>query len=101
MTRQFALELAPKIRVNCIGPMATSTDRNRNYDPDYDKKWGRVTPAGRVAYVEDYVGPCVFLSSDDASYVTGQILYVDGGWTLQGHAPDMADFDFSTERRRG
>ena len=99
--RQLALELAPKIRVNAIAPTATSTERNRSYDPNYNQKWGEVTPAGRIAYVEDFVGPCVFLASDAAAFVTGQILYVDGGWTLQGYTPDMSDFDLSKERTRG
>ena len=99
--RQLALELAPKIRVNAIAPTATSTERNRSYDPNYNQKWGEVTPAGRIAYVEDFVGPCVFLASDAADFVTGQILYVDGGWTLQGYTPDMSDFDLSKERTRG
>ena len=94
MTRQFAVDLAPKVRVNVVGPYATSNARNRGYDADFDKKWGSVNPMGRVAYPEDYVGPCVFLASDDAAFVTGQILYVDGGWTLQGYTPDMAGFDF-------
>ena len=84
LTRQLALELAPEVRVNAIAPTATSTARNRGYDPDYDRKWSAITPAGRVAYVEDYVGLCVFLASDDAALVTGQIIYVDGGWTLRG-----------------
>ncbi len=101
LTRQLALELAPEIRVNAIAPTATSTDRNRGYDPDYERKWRAITPAGRVAYVEDYVGPCVFLASDDAALVTGQILYVDGGWTLQGYTPDMSGYDFSQDRQRG
>lgn len=101
LTRQMALELAPKIRVNVIAPTATSTERNRGYDPNYDQKWAMITPAGRVASVEDYVGPCVFLASDDAAFVTGQILYVDGGWTLQGYTPDMSNYDFSEDRTRG
>jgi NAD(P)-dependent dehydrogenase (short-subunit alcohol dehydrogenase family) len=101
LTRQLALELAPHIRVNAIAPAATSTERNRGYDPDYERKWGSVIPAGRVAYVEDYVGPCVFLASDDSAFLTGQILNVDGGWTLKGCTPDMANSDFSQERSRG
>lgn len=101
LTRQLALELAPKIRVNAIAPAATSTERNRDYDPDYDQKWALVTPAGRVAYAEDYVRPCVFLASDDSAFVTGQILCVDGGWTLRGYTPDMSDYDFSEDRKRG
>ena len=101
LTRQLAYELAPSIRVNAIAPTATSTDRNKGYDPDYEEKWARITPAGRVAQVEDYVGPCVFLASDDAGLVTGQILYVDGGWTLQALTPDMSTSDFSKDRHRG
>ena len=100
LTRQLALELAPSVRVNAIAPTATSTERNRGYDPDFDKKWNAITPAGRLAYVEDYVGPCVFLASEDAAMVTGQIIYVDGGWTLQGFTPDMSNFDFAQDRER-
>jgi len=101
LTRQLALELAPKIRVNAIAPAPTSTARNRGYDPDYDRKWGSVIPAGRVAYVQDYVGPCVFLASDDSAFLTGQILNVDGGWTLRGFTPDLSTFDYSQDRSRG
>ena len=59
-----------------------------------------MTPAGRVAVPQDYVGPTVFLVSDAARMVTGQLLYVDGGWTLQGRSPDQSDFDFSSDRER-
>lgn len=101
LTRQLALELAPQIRVNAIAPAPTSTERNRGYDADYERKWGVVIPAGRVAQTEDYVGPCVFLASDDSAFLTGQILNVDGGWTLRGCTPDMSHSDFSQERARG
>jgi NAD(P)-dependent dehydrogenase (short-subunit alcohol dehydrogenase family) len=101
LTRQLAIELAPQIRVNAIAPAPTSTERNRSYDPDYDQKWGKAIPAKRVAFVEDYVGPCVFLASDDSRFMTGQILNVDGGWTLQGCTPDTSNYDFSKDRNRG
>lgn len=100
MTRQMALELSPRIRVNAIAPTATSNVRNAGYDTDYDQKWAAVTPLGRVAVPNDYVQPAVFLASDDAAMITGQILYVDGGWTLQGKAPDQSDFDFSADRKQ-
>ena len=100
MTRQLALELAPQVRVNAVAPHATSNERNAAYDPDFDQKWGAVTPAGRVAVPQDYVGPTVFLASDAARMVTGQLLYVDGGWTLQGRSPDQSSFDFSSDRER-
>ena len=101
LTRQLAIELGPKIRVNAISPGPTSTERNRGYDPDYDKKWGAIIPGGRVAYVEDYVGPCVFLAGDDSRFLTGEVLHVDGGWTLLGYTPDMSQQDFSEDRQRG
>ena len=101
MTRQLALELAPEIRVNAIAPTATSNDRNKGYDPNFDMKWSKLTPAGRVAEVDDYTGTCVFLAGDSSALVTGQVIYVDGGWTLQGLTPDMTNFDYSEDRMRG
>lgn len=101
LTKQLALELAPGIRVNAIAPGPTSTDRNRGYDPDYDDKWKCVIPAGRVGRVEDYVGACVFLASDDSAFITGQIIGIDGGWTIKGYPPDLSKSDFSKDRQRG
>jgi NAD(P)-dependent dehydrogenase (short-subunit alcohol dehydrogenase family) len=101
LTRQLALELAPNIRVNAIAPGPTSTERNRGYDPEYDNKWKCVIPAGRVGYVDDYVGACVFLASDDSAFITGQIIGVDGGWTIKGYPPDLSRSDFSKDRERG
>jgi len=101
LTRQLALELAPDVRVNAIAPAPTSTERNRGYDPDYDRKWGSVVPAGRVAVVDDYAGPCVFLAGDDSRFLTGQILNVDGGWSLRGWTPDLSTFDYAQDRHRG
>lgn len=101
MTQQMALELAPHVRVNVIAPHATSNDRNRAYDASFDDRWAAVTPAGRVGYPKDYIGPAVFLASDAAAMVTGQSIYVDGGWSLQGHAPEQGDFDYSADRERG
>lgn len=101
LTKQLALELAPHTRVNAISPGPTSTERNQQYDPDYNNKWKRLIPAGRVGFVEDYVGVCVFLASDDSAFITGQIIGVDGGWSVTGHAMDMSKSDFSKERTRG
>lgn len=101
LTRQLAVELAPQVRVNCISPAPTSTERNQQYDPHYDQNWGRVIPMKRVAQPEDMVGAVAFLASDRASYITGQVLQVDGGWTLKGHTPDLNEEDFSSDRQRG
>jgi 3-oxoacyl-[acyl-carrier protein] reductase len=102
LSRQLAFEYAPRgVRVNSIAPAATTGERNLEYDPNYDSKWAVVTPMGRVGTPDDYVGPAVFLASDLSRFMTGQLLNVDGGWSLQGHTPDMADYDYTGDRRRG
>jgi NAD(P)-dependent dehydrogenase (short-subunit alcohol dehydrogenase family) len=100
LTRQLAIELAPHVRVNAIAPAPTSNERNRGYDPHYDHKWAAVMPIQRVAYPEDYVGACVFLASNDSALLTGQVLNMDGGWTLVAFTPDLSAFDFSQDRMR-
>lgn len=82
---QMAVELAPYgIRVNTFGPGPINTERNLLDDPNYRNNWGRVVPMGRTGEPGEMVGPAVFLASDASSYVTGQLFYVDGGWTVQG-----------------
>ncbi|MFZ5831523.1 MAG: SDR family NAD(P)-dependent oxidoreductase [Planctomycetota bacterium] len=89
MTRQLAVELAPyRIRVNTFAPGPTQVDRNLRDDPDYDRTWGSVVPMQRTAHPEEMIGPAVFLASDDSSYMTGQVFFVDGGWTAQGKIPE-------------
>lgn len=88
LTKQLAVELAPYgIRVNTFAPGPTQVERNLIDDPDYDRSWGSMTPMNRTATPEEMVGPAVFLASDESSYVTGQLFYVDGGWTAQGKIP--------------
>ncbi|MBI3464351.1 MAG: SDR family oxidoreductase [Planctomycetes bacterium] len=88
LTRQLAVELAPHgIRVNTFAPGPTNVDRNLHDDPDYERQWGSVVPLGRTAAPEEMVGAAVFLASDEASYMTGQVLYIDGGWSVQGRFP--------------
>ncbi|MEX1125457.1 MAG: SDR family oxidoreductase [Acidimicrobiia bacterium] len=98
MTRQMALDLAPQIRVNAVAPGATLTDRNLRYSEGFEEKWSKITPLGRVLRPDDYVGVVAFLASEDAAMITGQVLYVDGGWSILGHGPDMDDFDFSSDK---
>ncbi len=89
LTVQLAIELAPhRIRVNAFGPGATNVERNLTDDPSYLEAWAPVIPLGRVAEPEEMVGPAVFLASDESAHVTGQMLYVDGGWTATGHFPE-------------
>jgi NAD(P)-dependent dehydrogenase (short-subunit alcohol dehydrogenase family) len=63
-------------------------ERNLRDNPDYDRTWGSMTPMERTASPEEMVGPCVFLASDDSSYMTGQVFFVDGGWTVFGRFPE-------------
>lgn len=82
MTKAMALELAPYgIRVNAIGPGSVKTNMLSGVVGDkssYDKILSR-TPLGRVATADEVSGVASFLASEDASYITGQTIYVDGG----------------------
>lgn len=87
LTRALAMEWSNyNINVNALAPSVTITDINRKYfteeHPEALEAHLKLTPKGRVATPEDYVGAAIFLASDEADYVTGQILYVDGGVTL-------------------
>ena len=100
LTIQLAVELAPHgIRVNAFAPGATNVERNLADDPDYIESWAPLIPLGRVAEPEDMVGPTVFLASDESAHVTGQLFYVDGGWTVAGRFPDS--YVDKAERRQG
>jgi glucose 1-dehydrogenase len=101
LTRQLALEFAPSVRVNAIAPAPTSNERNAEYDPDYDENWGRVIPLGRVAHADDFVGPVIFLATDASRFLTGEVLHVDGGWTLVGRTPSLDAYDYGADRTRG
>ena len=85
LTRTLALEYAGKgIRVNGIGPGATVTPINQDWIDD-PKKRAEVEahiPMGRAGTAEEMAAVTAFLASDDAVYITGQTLFVDGGLTL-------------------
>ncbi|MGF1507463.1 MAG: glucose 1-dehydrogenase [Anaerolineae bacterium] len=85
LTRTLALEYAGRgIRVNGIGPGATITPINRAWVEDPEKKElvESHIPMGRAATAEEMAAVTAFLCSDDAAYITGQTLFVDGGLTL-------------------
>lgn len=79
------------IRVNNVGPGYIKTDMTKKtYDNKKTKKEREShTMLGRWGYPEDLIGPCIFLASDASSYITGQDIYVDGGWTANGLANDQ------------
>ena len=82
LTSVMSLALAPKgIRVNAIGPGTILTELSGSLLTDEAAR-RRVlsrTPMGRVGQPEEIAGIAVFLASDDSSYVTGQVIYADGG----------------------
>lgn len=88
LTRQLALELAPDIRVNCVAPSAVDTAFLRGgtgrSDEDMAERLDRdaytkAIPLGRIAQPADVTGPILFLLSAQASYITGQVLHINGG----------------------
>ena len=88
LTRQLALEMAPDVRVNCVSPTAVDTAFQRGGTGRSDEKapdaidydaYARAVPLGRIAVPEDVTGPIFFLLSDQAAYITGQVLHVNGG----------------------
>ncbi|GAB2626167.1 SDR family oxidoreductase [Nocardioides ginkgobilobae] len=85
LTQQLAHELGGmRIRVNAIAPGPTDTEATRVQAGDAAKDIVRTSLAlKRMGRVEDMVGACLYLLSDEASWVTGQILAVDGGQTFR------------------
>jgi NAD(P)-dependent dehydrogenase (short-subunit alcohol dehydrogenase family) len=84
LTRQLALELAcNKIRVNAVAPGIVKTDFNSAFwkDPAVEQKTSGMVPLGRLAEPEDIAKASLFLASDDANYVTGEVLAINGGWS--------------------
>ena len=82
MTRALAVEWAPLgIRVNGIGPGYFRTAMTEGFyaDPAWEEAMRRRIPLGRFGQMEDLMGAAVFLCSPAAAYLTGQVLYVDGG----------------------
>ncbi|MFN8497963.1 MAG: SDR family NAD(P)-dependent oxidoreductase [Anaerolineae bacterium] len=84
MTRALALDLARYgIRVNAIGPGTTDSGHGSFDDPVRRASYEARIPLGRVGRPRDIANAALFLASDEAAYITGEILYVDGGYLIE------------------
>ncbi|MGV0738624.1 SDR family oxidoreductase [Mycobacterium syngnathidarum] len=89
LTKQMATEYAPRrIRVNAVGPGLVLTDGTAGEfaDPGLRTAIGDAMPLGRLGEPADVAAAVAFLASAQAGYITGQVLYVDGGWGVNGSA---------------
>ena len=85
LAKVMAREWAPSgVTVNTIAPGYLETDLTRTYlqKPGMLESMVDLVPAGRLGTVDDLTGPALFLASRQSSFVTGQVLYVDGGRIL-------------------
>lgn len=85
MTRALALELANRqITVNAVAPGATDTPgASQGLNEEVKKQTIAAIPLGRMGTPDDIAQAVAFLASDQAAYITGQTIVVDGGWTLR------------------
>jgi 3-oxoacyl-[acyl-carrier protein] reductase len=87
-SKSLAVELAPlKIKVNCVAPVMGETALLESFmgqpdTPENRAKFVATIPLGRLARPADVAGACVYLASDDAEFLTGVVLTVDGGRTI-------------------
>lgn len=82
-TKALAKEVGPSgIRVNCISPGVIDTDMNRCHSAETMAELAEETPLGRIGTPEDAAAAIAFLASDAAQFITGQILPVNGGFSI-------------------
>ena len=85
LVKVMAREWAPSgVTVNAVAPGYTETDLTREYlaKPGKRQEMTALVPAGRLGLPDDVVGAVLFLLSPRAAFITGQVLYIDGGRTL-------------------
>jgi len=86
MTRVMAVDLAQhNIRVNTVAPGTVATERiKQSHNDERREAWLRAIPMARYGEPKEMAAAALFLASDDASYITGQTIAVDGGFTIAG-----------------
>jgi len=86
LTREAALEYAKnKININCIAPGVITTEMTKGLldDPSTKANFEAQTPYPRLGVPDDIAYAALYLASDEADFVTGEVLVVDGGWTIK------------------
>ena len=84
LTEELAVELGPTVRVNAVAPAVVKTDFAKALYEGREDEVAKPYPLKRLGRPEDIAGPVAFLASEDAAWVTGQTLPIDGGITLTG-----------------
>lgn len=85
LTEHIAIQYGRQnIRCNAVMPPFTKTDAVKVLPPEFIEQYAKAVPLGRVAEPSDMANAALFLASDEASFITGQCLLVNGGYTLPG-----------------
>lgn len=96
LTRKLAKRFGPSgVRANCICPGVIETPRWRSPDmpePQFARRWRQMAPLGRFGRTEEVASLVLFFASDDSSFITGQDIAVDGGFTTAFRF-EAIDFD--------
>lgn len=87
LTKVLAAEMGPGVRVNSIAPGLVKTDMSEPAWIGREEKWTRYMPMQRLGMPEDVASAALFLVSDQASWITGETLHVDGGAWVQWGRP--------------
>lgn len=83
LTKSLAKDLAPDIRVNAVAPGNVYTELTSSAEPELLTRFDRETPLGRSAEPVEIARAILFLASSDSSFITGEVLVVDGGYCLR------------------
>ncbi|MEO0289356.1 MAG: 3-oxoacyl-[acyl-carrier-protein] reductase [candidate division WOR-3 bacterium] len=82
-TKSLAKEVGSRnVRVNAIAPGFIETDMTKKLPEEVIKEYAKLIPLGRMGKPEDVASLCLFLSSEKASYITGQVIHCDGGMLM-------------------